>query len=149
MALLNRKKATDTEAKPEKKSVPVKAAPKKPAPKKAVKGKAKEAEKPKKEAKAIHSSYSNILLRPIVTEKAASLGEDKVVFQVPLDVNKVQVKKAVHAIYGIRPVKIRMITLKGKSIRNKFSRALGARSAIKKAIVSLPKGKRIDVFENV
>lgn len=146
MALLKRKKAEEKTTKPEKKSAPVKAVKKttkKAAPKE------KEEPKPKKEKKAVHGMHSNVLLRPIVTEKAASLGEDKIVFQVPLTANKVQVKKAVHAMYGVRPQTIRMITLKGKRIRNKFTRALGSRSAIKKAIVTLPKGKRIDVFENV
>lgn len=61
--------------------------------------------------------------------------------------NKVMVKKAVETIYGITPIRVNVLHTDGKTTR--FGRSTGRRSDVKKAIVTLPKGKKIDIHEGV
>jgi large subunit ribosomal protein L23 len=84
------------------------------------------------------------LLRPWVTEKTAVLASmGHYVFLVQPDATRVAVRRAVQALYGVRPMDVRMQNMRAESIR--FGRRLGKRKAWKKAIVSLPKGTSIDV----
>ncbi len=90
-----------------------------------------------------------VLLRPVVTEKSAAMGTEKAVFFIPISANKIEVANAIEGVYGVRPVSINTVRIAGKFKRNKFARSLGKRSDMKKAIVTLPQGAHIDVFENV
>lgn len=98
--------------------------------------------------KAVPSALAKVLLRPVVTEKSAiiaSLGQ--YVFKIDRRANRLQVAAAVKAVYGVVPTKVRIQNLRGEPVR--FSRRFGKRSAWKKAIVCLPKGKTINVHEGV
>ena len=88
-----------------------------------------------------------VLLRPVVTEKSAAMGASKVMFFIPISANKIEVANAIEG--GVRPVSINTVRIAGKFKKNKFARSLGRRSDMKKAIVTLPQGAHIDVFENV
>lgn len=113
---------------------------------------AKEAssEAPQKAKKAVTHSTTmpGILLYPLVTEKGTRLQQQDVYqFAVDSGANKIQIKQAVKARYGIMPRKVRVMHRKGKIVR--FGRFIGKRKDWKRALVTLPKGKTIDVHEGV
>jgi large subunit ribosomal protein L23 len=91
--------------------------------------------------KAVH--YTTIT-SPIITEKSTMLSEqNKVVFRVPLDATKPQIKEAVEALFHVNVTGVNTIVVKGKK---KLFRGLpGKRSDVKKAIVTLKEGQSIDV----
>lgn len=89
-----------------------------------------------------------VILRSVVSEKAA-MGESggKYVFFVSSGANKIAVKRAIQALYGVAPKRVRIINTEGKRMR--FGRTKGKQQDEKKAIVTLPKGKTISVHEGV
>ncbi|HKZ55701.1 MAG TPA: 50S ribosomal protein L23 [Anaerolineales bacterium] len=94
----------------------------------------------------------DILRRPIVTEKSnylnAKLG--RVVFEVHPAATKAQVKEAVEAIFDVHVERVNMLNEPAKRSRRARSRRMLIRKpAIKKAIVTLAKGQKIDVLEGV
>lgn len=92
-------------------------------------------------------AYS-ILVKPLITEKAANLGMlNKYVFTVSLDANKIEIAKAVETVYGIKPVSVNVIRTEGKIVRR--GKYTGTRKDWKKAMVTLPKGKTINIYEGV
>ena len=89
-----------------------------------------------------------VLLRPIVSEKAARLGEMRqYVFAVAPTATRIAVARALVALYGIRPEKVNIVRSEGKKVR--FGRRVGREKDTKKAIVTLKKGERLTVFESV
>lgn len=89
-----------------------------------------------------------VLVRPLVTEKTARLtARGQYGFIVSPSANKRMVADAVAVVYGIRPVAVNMISMSGKDIR--FGQTAGRRKNWKKAIVTLPPGKKIAVYEGV
>lgn len=89
-----------------------------------------------------------VLVKPLVTEKAGILGEEnKYVFEVSVDANKIEIAKAIEEVYGIRPIAVNIMNRKGKVVRR--GRTFGKRKDWKKAIVELPKGKTIKIYEGV
>lgn len=102
----------------------------------------------KKEAKKARTPANAVILRPVVSEKAA-MGESsgKYVFAVSSGANKITVKRAIQELYGVAPKRVRIINTEGKRMR--FGRTMGKQQDEKKAIVTLPKGKIISVHEGV
>ena len=91
------------------------------------------------------TSY-DIIRRPIITEKSALLAEKAVyTFEVAKDANKVEIKKAIEEIFGVKVVAIRTVNVHKKAKR--MSRYEGFKSAYKKAIVRLEPGQTIKAFE--
>jgi len=89
-----------------------------------------------------------ILIRPWVTEKTTHLQSVGVYcFEVKVDTNKNEIKKAVEGIYGVKVAGVRIITLLGKKVR--FGKIQGNRKNRKKAIVTLVKGQSIELYKNV
>ena len=89
-----------------------------------------------------------IILNPIVTEKATQLSEyNKVVFAVPINATKLEVKSSVEKIFSVKVETVNTILLKGKTKR--FKGILGLRSNLKKAIVTLAPGNTIDFSAGV
>jgi len=103
----------------------------------------------KKETKA--RKYGNaykILLEPLVTEKATILGSDnKYVFRIAKQANKIEVAKAVEEVYGVKPIGVNVIKNRGKKVR--YGKTKGRKKDWKKAIITLPKGTSIKVYEGV
>jgi large subunit ribosomal protein L23 len=101
----------------------------------------------KREVSASSSAY-RVLLRPLVTEKGSHLGViNKYVFEVDYNANKIEIAKAIETAYGIKPVKVNIIKLAGKVVRR--GRTEGRRKNWKKAIVTLPQGKSIQIYEGI
>ncbi len=90
-----------------------------------------------------------IIKRPIITEKTTHMKEmyNKVVFEVAPDANKIEIKKAVEKIFGVKVKKVNTIKIKGKHVR--FGNIKGKKKDIKKAIVTLYPGEKIEFFEGV
>ncbi len=87
-----------------------------------------------------------ILKRPVITEKAAALGElstPQYVFQVELKANKIEIARAVEAMFpGVRVATVRTATTEGKTKRQYSRRGAraGKKSDQKKAVVTLREG---------
>jgi large subunit ribosomal protein L23 len=89
---------------------------------------------------------SNILKKALVSEKSfkeAALG--KFTFVVDKDATKEDVSKAIKNIFDVDIIAINLLNVKGKVKRTK--KGLGKRSDFKKAILTLKKGQKIDLFE--
>jgi large subunit ribosomal protein L23 len=136
-----------------------------------VKAPAASAEKPKKATKATKTSkkakteetasdevkpevskkgaaFAHILLSPRVSEKAAVLSAmGSYVFNVPIETNKIEVKKAVEAMYGVNVMSVNTIRGEGKATQR--GRIQGRRNRWKKAVVTLKPGQKIDLYEGV
>jgi len=87
-----------------------------------------------------------IIKRPLLTEKGTLMGEDanKVLFEVKLQANKIEIRKAVEKIYGVKVTSVRTLKVRGKIKR--VGRNVGKRPNWKKAIVTLAEGSTIDFF---
>lgn len=88
-----------------------------------------------------------LLIKPHVSEKAASSEKGVYVFDVPRYANKVEIRKAVEALYKVKVESVR--TLRGIGKVLKRGRIEGRRADWKKAIVALKKGQIIDLYEGV
>jgi large subunit ribosomal protein L23 len=100
-----------------------------------------------KAKKGISLAYK-ILVKPLVTEKATDLsGQNKYVFIVDINANKIEVAKAITEVYGVNPTNVNIIKMKGKQVSR--GRVVGRRKDFKKAIVTLKKGETIQVYEGV
>ena len=95
----------------------------------------------------------NILLKPIVTEKMTSQGDkfNRYGFLVAKDANKLQIKKAVEELYNVTVASVNTIRYGGKiKSRNTKSGLLSGRTnAVKRAIVTLAEGNKIDFYSNI
>jgi large subunit ribosomal protein L23 len=101
-----------------------------------------------KSGSAISQAY-RILLRPLVSEKASrqQSSNNQYFFAVAKNANKVEVAKAVTDAYGIKPLKVTTSRIDGKS--RMYGKYVGKRKDWKKAVVTLPKGKTIALYEGV
>ena len=91
-----------------------------------------------------------IIVRPIVTEKTADAKEstNTVCFQVAPDANKIEIRKAVESLFGVKVVHVRVVNLHGKTRR--FGRFTGRRPDWRKAFVRLAAGeKTVEFFDQV
>ncbi len=92
-------------------------------------------------------SARDIIIRPVVTEKTMKLSEEnKVTFEVSKNANKISVAQAINEIYGIKPEKINIVNVHPK--KKRMGRFVGKTNAVKKAIVTLPEGQTIDIFDS-
>lgn len=88
----------------------------------------------------------HIIKRPLVlTEKAArAKGENKVVFEVALDANKIEIRDAVEALFKVKVAEVSTLVQRGKVKR--FGRRVLKRPNWKKAFVTLQPGNDIQFF---
>tara|TARA_B100000767_G_C19591927_1_gene461843 strand:+ start:22 stop:315 length:294 start_codon:yes stop_codon:yes gene_type:complete len=88
------------------------------------------------------------ILSPIVTEKSTNLSEqNKIVFKVPREANKVNLKKSVEKIFKVNVTKINIVN---KQNRTKTTRGKKVKvQGYKKAIVTLKKGQSIDLTTGI
>ena len=95
----------------------------------------------------------SILIKPIITEKATTNSElnNCYTFQVNTKANKIEIKKAVEAAYGVSVEKVRTINVRpDRSTRyTKTGIQHGKTAAVKKAIVQLAEGDMIDLYANM
>ncbi len=91
----------------------------------------------------------DVVIRPVVSEKSyALLDEGAYTFEIHRDANKIQVRKAIEELFGVKVVKVNTLNRPGKKVRNRRTGKTGSRSATKRAIVTLAEGDSIDLFEN-
>jgi len=95
----------------------------------------------------------SILIKPIITEKATMQSEvlNAYAFQVNTKANKVEIKKAVEAAYGVSVEKVRTINVRPDR-KTKFTKTgvqHGKTNAVKKAHVQLAEGEIIDLYANM
>ncbi len=89
---------------------------------------------------------SELILTPKISEKAMKLAEQNIyVFEVPTQTNKIEVTKAVEAMFKVEVTDVNMMVAKGKTKR--FRRVLGRQRDIKKAMVKVKAGQSIALFE--
>ena len=88
------------------------------------------------------------ILSPLVTEKSTNLSEqNKVMFKVPTNANKKNLKKNIEKIFKVNVTKINIINKKN---RTKLTRGRKIKvSGFKKAIITLKKGQSIDLTTGI
>jgi len=92
--------------------------------------------------------HNQIIVKPVITEKATALVEKgKYSFRVSLEATRLEVKKAIEKIYKVKVLKVNFIMVKSRKRRR--GRVSGFSARWKKAIVTLKKGDKIEVFEGV
>ena len=90
----------------------------------------------------------NVLLHPHVSEKATERSNDgQYIMVVAMHATKHTVARAVAAQYGVMPVSVNMMRVRGKYVRT--GQRGGKRKNWKKAMITLPKGKKIHLYEGV
>ncbi len=94
------------------------------------------------------TNLRDVLIRPLITEKTnTGMQDNKYTFIVPLNANKVEIRQAVEAVFKVKVLDVNTIRVMGKIKRmGKYS---GKRPDVKKAIVKVAPGQRIEFFEGV
>ena len=91
-----------------------------------------------------------IIRRPLITEKSTELRDERniVAFQVDRRANKIEIRRAVEAQFGVKVAEVRVASMHGKTRRQ--GRYVGRQPDWKKAYVRLADGeKQIEFFEGV
>ena len=91
----------------------------------------------------------DIIIKPVITEQSMEQTEaKKYVFQVAIDANKSEIKKAIEQIFGVKVEKVNTIRMEGKAKRQGVTS--GRRANWKKAMVQLTAdSKTIEFFEGM
>jgi large subunit ribosomal protein L23 len=88
--------------------------------------------------------HYDVIIAPVITEKATMASEhNKVVFKVRKDATKPQIKEAIEKLFDVKVKNVNTLTRKGKV--KTFKNKVGQQSDVKRAIVTLEEGHRIDV----
>jgi large subunit ribosomal protein L23 len=87
---------------------------------------------------------AQILVAPIVSEKATTIGEknNQVLFKVLRDATKPEIKAAVELMFKVEVDSVQTVNQKGKAKR--FGNRSGRRDHVKKAYVSLKAGQELN-----
>ena len=88
--------------------------------------------------------HYEVILSPVITEKATLASEhSQVMFRVARTATKTQIKEAVEKLFDVKVKAVNTLVRKGK--RKAFRGQPGVQSDMKKAVVTLEEGHRIDV----
>lgn len=97
-------------------------------------------------AASANAQANSVIIRPRITEKAGTVAEkfNAYSFEVYYSANKKSIANAINAMYKVKPTKVRIVNLKSKAVfvRGKH----GQQSGVKKAIVTLKKGDKIELI---
>ena len=95
------------------------------------------------------TSY-DIIIRPVITERSmAAVADKKYVFEVAKNAGKIEIKKAVEEIFGVKVASVNTVTVPGKEKRMGAARP-GMTKTWKKAYVTLSAdSKTIEFFEGM
>jgi large subunit ribosomal protein L23 len=93
--------------------------------------------------------YRHVIIAPIVTEKTMRLIDEanQYTFRVRPEANKIQIRRAIELLFGVRVLGVSTMNLSGKTKRQSWRHPEGRTASWKKAIVTLAQGDRIDVVE--
>jgi large subunit ribosomal protein L23 len=87
----------------------------------------------------------DVIVAPVVSEKSyAELQNNWYTFVVHPDANKTQIKIAIEQIFDVRVLTVNTLNREGKRKRTRFG--WGQRNSVKRAMVKLADGDRIDAF---
>jgi large subunit ribosomal protein L23 len=88
--------------------------------------------------------HYDILIAPVITEKATMASEhNRFVFKVARTATKPQIKEAIEKLFDVKVKSVNTLVRKGK--RKAFRGQPGVQNDMKKAVVTLEEGHRIDV----
>lgn len=104
------------------------------------------AEPVKHNLKASKDFSYNVVKEPHISEKATILGaeENQYVFKIFPGKNKIEVKKAVEAIYGVNVLSVNMINIPAK--KRRMGKTQGFKKGYAKAIVKIKEGEKIEIL---
>jgi large subunit ribosomal protein L23 len=103
---------------------------------------------PPAETRLTRQQMYDIIRTPVITEKATNASEhNQVIFRVPLSATKREVKAAVEGLFNVSVSAVNTIRVMGKTKRVRGRP--GQRSDVKKAIVTLREGQRIDITTGI
>ncbi|MFG1297651.1 MULTISPECIES: 50S ribosomal protein L23 [Xanthobacter] len=95
-------------------------------------------------ARNIEPRHYDVILSPVITEKATNASEqNKVVFDVAGTATKPAIKEAVEKLFDVKVKSVNTLVRKGKV--KIFRGRKGVRSDVKKAVVTLEEGQKIDI----
>ena len=90
----------------------------------------------------------DLVRSPVITEKATMGSEhNQVTFRVPLDADKREIKQAVETLFKVKVTAVNTLVSEGKTKR--FRGRPGKRGDVKKAMVTLAEGSKIDVTTGI
>ena len=89
---------------------------------------------------------TDVLKKPVLTEKSMTLSaeENKYTFDVDVDANKIEIKQAVEAMFGVKVESVNVMNVKPK--KKRMGRYEGKTNRRRKAIVKLAEGESINYF---
>jgi large subunit ribosomal protein L23 len=91
----------------------------------------------------------SVIIKPVVSERSYGRLEDNVyTFVVHPDANKIEIRQAVEAVFGVRVRKVNTLNRKGKRKRHRRTGRWGHRPDTKRAMVTLAPGDKIELFES-
>ena len=92
----------------------------------------------------------DIIIRPVITERSmAAVAEKKYVFEVAKTAGKIEIKKAVEEIFGVKVASVNTVTMRGK-VKPMGAGRPGMTKTWKKAYVQLTAdSKTIEFFEGM
>lgn len=89
-------------------------------------------------------SHYDVIVAPVVTEKATTAAEhNQFVFEVARKATKPQIKAAIEGLFDVKVVGVNTLVTMGKT--KAFRGVRGKQSDVKKAVVTLAEGHKIDV----
>jgi large subunit ribosomal protein L23 len=93
---------------------------------------------------ALEAHHYDVILAPVITEKATLASEaNQVIFKVRKTATKPEIKAAVERLFDVKVESVNTLIRKGK--RKTFKGTRGVQSDVKKAVVTLAEGHKIDV----
>ncbi|MFA5470769.1 MAG: 50S ribosomal protein L23 [Acholeplasmataceae bacterium] len=92
------------------------------------------------------TKYYEIIKAPIITEQSTQLieSQNRYTFKVEKSANKVEIKKAIEAIFNVNVLSVNTVNVLPKFKR--MGKYEGYKSAYKKAVVKIAEGQKIDAF---
>jgi large subunit ribosomal protein L23 len=92
-------------------------------------------------------AYHQLIKGPIITEKTHSLREasNKLTLKVAVKANKIEIRKAIEAIFKVKVLAVNTMQMMGK--KKRLGKSEGSRPNWKKAIVTLAPGEKIAGYE--
>lgn len=89
---------------------------------------------------------TDVLKKPVLTEKSMTLSaeENKYIFDVDVNANKIEIKQAVEAMFGVKVESVNVMNVKPK--KKRMGRYEGKTNRRRKAIVKLAEGESINYF---
>lgn len=92
--------------------------------------------------------HYDVVVKPVITEKSTLVSEyNQVVFQVAKAATKPEIKAAIEALYGVKVLAVNTLVAKGKTKRWRGQEY--RRADVKKAIITVADGDRIDVTTSI